>query len=48
MQHSIEAPRVDAGSFTVGANARPGVVGAQIANAVYGASRPFDAAQGRR
>lgn len=39
MQHSIETPRVDAGSFTVGVNTRPGVVGAQIANAVYGVSR---------
>lgn len=38
MQQSVETLRVDAGSFTVGAGARPLVIGGQIANAVYGVS----------
>ena len=40
MQQTIAAPRVDAGSITVGAGAKPAAIGGQIAQAVYGVSRP--------
>ena len=40
MQQSSEMPRVDAGSVSIGAGAKPAAVGTQIANAVYGVSRP--------
>jgi hypothetical protein len=40
MQQPIAAPRVDAGSFTLGAGAKPAAIGGQIAHAVYGVSGP--------
>jgi hypothetical protein len=40
MRQSLEAPRVDAGSFAVRASARPAAIGGQIAQAVYGVSKP--------
>ena len=38
LRRPVDASRLDAGGFTVNAGARPGAIGVQIANAVYGAT----------